>query len=442
MSDTEYKNRINWLINIRWIAVIFVLTAILLSCFVFRIQLPVVSLLVGFGILLSVNVLYYLYLNKFDDRLNPANRSQRYGYLTNIQIYSDLFMLLYFVHYTGGIENPLIFYAIFHTVITSIFLSKTAAYYQATVIVLLLGMLVFAEQTGILTHYHPAGFLMSDHCLLSLSYVVWFMFVFISTIYLTVYISSSIIDKLRERDLKFAEANVKLSEQDRLKSQYVLNVSHDLQSSLSAIQSCLKVVLDNLAGDISPKSREMINRAERRTRYLLEFVKDLLNLSRIRAADKIPKVQLSLRALIQSVVDRLNLESSEKHLALEIVESEDDDKIMANAESIEQLFTNIIGNAIKYTPWQGKITIRIDKIPKNKSLRISVEDTGIGIPAPELPYILNDFYRAKNAEELEQEGTGLGLSIAKSITEHHQGKLWVESKVGVGSTFILTFPTI
>ncbi|MFN3966423.1 MAG: sensor histidine kinase, partial [Endomicrobiia bacterium] len=438
--DLRWKENLSWLISLRWVAVIGVFIVITVTKKILKIDLPFISLYIGNLVLFFLNVLFFFYNKKIrlykevdEQSFKKANR------FANIQISLDLIMLAYLIHFSGGIENPFIFYFIFHMVIASILLSNRAAYLQATVAVLLLGIVTTLEYLGNFSHYHLAGFIPEGVCLFP-QYLLSIFFVFVSTLYLTVYMATRIVNRLREQEKELVIANMKLEQQDRLKSQYVLTVSHDLQSSLSTIQSCLKVVLSDLTGEISEKSREMIARAEQRSRYLLGFVKDLLNLSKIRAAKQIEKKPVSLSEIINKVVEQLRQKAQEKQIVLSVENSVNPGIIFANPDAMEQLLINLIDNAIKYTPWGGKVTIKYQPSTINGFVEVSVSDTGIGIPQEELPYIFEDFYRAKNAEKFEKEGTGLGLSIVKQIIKSHNGEIWVESQVGRGTRFIFTLP--
>jgi len=250
--------------------------------------------------------------------------------------------------------------------------------------------------------------------------------------------ATSIVNRLRKEEKELVLVNKKLEEQDHLKSRYVQTVSHDLQSSLSTIQSCLKVVLSDLTGSISKKSREMVARAEQRSRAVLHFVKDLLDLSKIRATKEIEKRPISLSEIVRKVVEQLKPRAVEKGLTLSVETSTGGSLISANPDNLEQLMVNLIVNAIKYTPWDGNVRIQIKE--KSDCFEVVVYDTGIGISQEDLSHIFEDFYRAKNAELMEKDGTGLGLSIVKQIIEAHGGEIWVESKVGKGSRFIFALP--
>ena len=433
----ELRERIQWLIRLRWIAIAGVFITITGGRYLLHMDLALLPLYLGNGLLLIYNFVFYLY-----DRARHHAHQVTYGYqkaafLANLQIALDLFLLSWFIHFVGGIENPLIFYFVFHMVIASILLSRRAANWQASGAILYLGFVVFGECFGWLPHYHIQPFLPENQCLVSLHFVSGVFVLFASTLYLTVYMTTSIVNKLHVKELELSEANRKLSEKDRLKSQYVLTVSHDIQSSLATIQTCLSVVLDNLAGNISDKAREFVNRAEQRTTYMLQFVKDLLDLSKMRTLEKLEKQSVSLHDLAEKVVDQYQSTIEEKELTL-VTQFDSALQAQVNSRAMEEVFANLLGNAIKYTPNGGKIDWKISK--NNGWIESAISDTGIGISPEDKSKIFNDFFRARNAEILDKNGTGLGLAIVRHIVEAHQGKIWVESQLGQGSEFIVQLP--
>jgi len=451
--NLRWKEKLKWLVNLRWIAILGLFIVITGVRYVLKIELPLFHLYLGNLVLFFYNILFFFYSQRFES--GNAGGSASYGqffkkanHFANLQISLDLILLTYLIHFSGAAENPFIFYFVFHMVIASILLSNQAAYLQATLAVLLLGSVIAGECLKILPHYHLIGFIPmlsagSELCLHP-GYMTGIFSVFATTLYITVYFATTIVNRLRKEEKEIVIVNKKLEEQDRLKSQYVQMVSHDLQSSLSTIQSCLKVVLSDLTGEISEKSREMVARAEQRSRYLLHFVKDLLDLSKMRATKEMDSILLkksiSLSETIENVVEQLKPVTEGKKLLLSVENSAGSSLIPANPDAMEQLLVNLIGNAIKYTPWGGKITVASRPSIVDGFVQMCVEDTGIGISQEDLPHIFEDFYRAKNAVQMEKDGTGLGLSIVKQIVNSHGGEIWVESQVGKGSRFFITLP--
>lgn len=437
MVKRELSRRLDWLIKLRWIAACVVFLVVGGCYFVLKPVLPFTFLYLGGAVLFLCNLLFSFYNRKLDLTIESKDWQKRADRFANVQISTDLIMLAYLLHFAGGLENPFIFFFIFHMVIASTLLSNRAAYLQATLAAGLFGMVILNEHLQLLPHYHLQNFI-SEERILNRSYFLGTYGILVVTLYLTVYMATNIVNKLRARETELAVANEKLAQQDRLKSQYVLMVSHDLQSSLATIQNCLKVVSTGLTGQLPEKAREMVARAEQRTVYLLHFVKDLLDLSRIKAVRELEKAEFSLRELLFKVAEQLRPRAEEKRISLELKCPQGPCLLYANQDAIEELLMNLAINGIKYTPWGGKVGIETKEVEGMEScLHTRVWDTGIGIPAEELPRIFDEFYRCKNAEAMEKEGTGLGLSIVKEILRAHQGEIWVESEIGKGTSFFL-----
>ncbi|MBN1550010.1 hypothetical protein JW979_01020, partial [bacterium] len=256
--------RLEWLVRLRWIACGMVLFVVTGSIYFINLSLPQFPLFLGIGMIALYNALFRSQLSLIENRSDRFFLFRNAQNFANIQISMDLVLLSYFIHFSGGLENPFVFYFIFHMVIASTLLSPKAAYFQATLAIILIAFIGFSEWANWLPHYHLVGFLHPDACNISAVFTIGVLLIIGSTLILTVFMTTSIEQQLRHRELELAEANAQLSEQDRLKSQYVLTVSHDLRSSLATIQSCLTVVLNNLTGEIPNQAREMISRAEQR----------------------------------------------------------------------------------------------------------------------------------------------------------------------------------
>jgi two-component system phosphate regulon sensor histidine kinase PhoR len=169
------------------------------------------------------------------------------------------------------------------------------------------------------------------------------------------------------------------------------------------------------------------------------LINDLLDLSKIEAGKMVQyKEPLSLQEVIQRVLEGIKDEADAKKIALEFLPPPQTSLIQADRNSMEGIFTNLISNAIKYTPDQGKVRMTLSE--EGGFLKATISDTGIGIKKEDLPRIFDRFYRVKSAETRQIIGTGLGLSIVRSIVDAHLGSISVESEVGKGTTFTLLFP--
>jgi len=393
--------------------------------------------LYGIALLLALyNIIVLLLLNHFTGRSAevpcPAIKK-----IINLQISTDLLILTVLLHFSGGIENPFIFYFMFHMIIASILLSVRESYLQATFAVLLFGLLLLLEYLQLIPHHCLTGFV--AHCLHRDGlYVLGTFFVFTTALYLVVYMATYIAVRLKRAEQAYRQANILLEEKDRVKDEYVLRVTHDIKGHLSTIQSCLGVIVNGMLGSLNGKQADFINRAHSRTKKLTRFVRALLMLTQMRLSDKVEMDVFSLKKTICDAVVTVKAKAEDKSITLNYKIETSVDKIFGNQFSIEEAVTNLLLNALKYTPKEGTITISAKN--QNGFILMEIADTGIGIPQEELPKVFDEFYRATNAKKMERDGTGLGLSIVKHIVERHKGQVGVESKENSGSKFWFTLP--
>jgi signal transduction histidine kinase len=169
------------------------------------------------------------------------------------------------------------------------------------------------------------------------------------------------------------------------------------------------------------------------------MINDLLDISRIESGRMtMQQEQLSLKDVLDKIQDMLAVQLKEKRIEFSVDIPANTNKIFADRNQIERVFTNIIWNAIKFTPEKGKITVGAHK--EGDFVQVDIADTGCGIPESALDAIFEEFYRVDNSINEIVKGTGLGLALVKNIIEAHKGKIWVMSKEGKGSTFSFTLP--
>ena len=432
----DLKGKIRWLIALRWLAAAGLAVVITGTRFLLAVPLPLLPLYSGNLFLILYNGICYLHNRRLRLQLNTRGWIDKAHRLANIQIFLDLLLLTYLIAFSGGLENPFLFYYIFHMIISSILLTNRSAYLQATFASLLFAMLIAADTGGVLPHHvlGPA----SAPPTVNLSVLAGRWLAFSSTLYIAVYLTTTIVNKLRQHERELERTNRLLAEQDQMKSQYVLIVSHDIQSSLSAIESCLQTVLHGFTGTIGEKTRDMVQRANLRARHLMKFVRDLLDVSRMRARNELVKEPVNLEQVMENQIEMFRRPCEERGIALRFENHCGGVSIQANSYSMEQLFNNLLSNALRYTPDGGRIRVSLDASPERGEVEVSVADSGIGIDPQSLPRIFDDFYRAGNARQFTESGTGLGLAIVKKIVELHGGTIRVLSEAGTGSTFVFT----
>jgi signal transduction histidine kinase len=227
---------------------------------------------------------------------------------------------------------------------------------------------------------------------------------------------------------------------DKLKSEFVSKVSHELRSPLSVIHEQIAMVLKGNILEDSEDNQYILGRAKDKTRNLISLIGDLLDLSKIEAGTtgKEP-VNIQLSDFIGNIVDFLNTEALKKAQVLELTMPDKTlPEIIADPIALESVFGNLIANAIKYTPEKGKIEVLLDT--EDNYVRVKVKDNGFGIEQRHLSRIFEKFYRIKDDNTRFINGTGLGLAIAKTLINELEGDIFVESEAGKGSLFTVLLP--
>jgi signal transduction histidine kinase len=204
------------------------------------------------------------------------------------------------------------------------------------------------------------------------------------------------------------------------------------------MESLLTALVGGYVGELAPQHLDVINRALKRVQALQTLVNDLLDLASGKALMKHSEHRLvPVGSVVSEVCERLQARATAKDIALLSEVPAEPLDVLADPVDIDRLVTNLVGNGVKYTT-AG--TVRVSLVREADRAKVVVADTGIGIPAESLPKLFQEFYRAKNAKALDEAGTGLGLAIVKDLVERYGGRIDVDSREGVGTTFTVTLP--
>jgi two-component system NtrC family sensor kinase len=226
-----------------------------------------------------------------------------------------------------------------------------------------------------------------------------------------------------------------LKELDRLKSDFIHTVSHDLRSPLTAILGYTELV--ERTGPLNSNQQEFLRRLQGSIQHITTLINDLLDLGRLEAGFDTRRELVQLESVLKYSLDMFETQIKKKNIKLIVNIEEDLKALRANPIRIRQMLDNLLGNAIKYTPPEGRVHVSMSM--QGNQVILKVEDTGPGIPPEEQGRVFEKFYRATNTVE-GVEGSGLGLAIVKSIVDSHQGRVWVESTIGKGSSFTVLLP--
>jgi PAS domain S-box-containing protein len=226
-----------------------------------------------------------------------------------------------------------------------------------------------------------------------------------------------------------------LKEVDRIRTEFVHTVSHDLRSPLTSVIGYAELV--GRAGSLNEDQQEFLRRIQDSIQHITSLINDLLDLGRIEAGMDTRREFVQLEGILRYTIEMLQGQIKSKNINVHMDIAPALPALRANPIRLRQVLDNVVGNAIKYSYVNGEIQISIHF--EENQIILQVTDQGPGIPAADQPHIFDKFYRATNISP-DVEGSGLGLAIVKNIVENHQGRIWVESTVGKGSSFFIVLP--
>ncbi len=229
-----------------------------------------------------------------------------------------------------------------------------------------------------------------------------------------------------------------LKELDRVKSEFVATVSHDLRTPLTTIQGYIELL--PRVGPLNAQQQEFIHRAHESMEAITELIGDLLDIGRIEAGFDLEMVPCDLRQIIEDAVRELRPRAGRKRQELRWQPPETLPLVQGNPLRLRQVVDNLLNNAVKYTQEDGWITV--SAVEDEGHVVVHVADNGIGIRQAQQPYVFDRFYRVESDETADIKGTGLGLAIVKAVIEKHNGRVWVESRPGGGSVFSFVLPAL
>ena len=247
-------------------------------------------------------------------------------------------------------------------------------------------------------------------------------------------------NRVQERTRSLDAANQKLRELDQRKSAFVSIASHEIRTPLTSMKGFVENMLTGVTGDLRERQVLYLTRVKYNIDRLTRTLNDLLDLSRIEAGHvELRLTDVSLPEVTAEALDNLRPQAEEKSLVLETKTPSQLAPVQGDRDKILQILTNLIHNAIKFTPSSGRISISLVPL-QDSTIQVCVADTGCGIAAEEVPNVFDRFYRSDSVTT-EARGAGLGLAITRNLVDLHRGRIWVESTVGSGTRFFFTLPT-
>jgi two-component system sensor histidine kinase/response regulator len=228
-------------------------------------------------------------------------------------------------------------------------------------------------------------------------------------------------------------------EKKLMEENFITMVSHQLRSPLVAIVQYFEVILAGMAGRVEERQKEMILKAKERSEGLLNLINDWLNIARMNGGQIVDKLKpTSVGILLSKIIDFLQPVTEENNISLKLDPPIGGDLVLGDEESLGQVFTNLINNAIIYNRSAGSVTVSVREMVDH--IRVDVKDTGVGISPEHIPLIFDQFYQIDRSKREGDKGSGLGLTIAQKIVKAHRGSIQVSSELGKGSIFSVMLP--
>ncbi len=423
------RSRIEWSITLRWVAIVSFFLATLFAKHLLNVALPVNTMWTVLVFLALLNLIY-LFIIKI---------VRNFTFFTEliflfIHIIIDLVLLTVLINLTGGIENPLFLFYIFHVVLSSIMFPRWAAYILTTFVIFLFGTLVFLEYNQFIEHH----FIFNTGIYQNKALIYSTLFVFAITTYVSAYICTSFMIIFRRIKREIDDLNEKLVKTDQQKTQFFQYTSHELKSPIIAVKSSIDGVVANFADKMDQKAVNILKRASYRSEQMIDIIRELLDLLQNRSFISKKKEKIDIISELENVIENENHAAQIKEIKLIEDLCNERPLITGRKGDFEKVFSNILSNAIRYNKDKGSVFIRT--FLNKEALNIEISDTGIGIPEQDRQNIFAEFYRSENAKKKFNFGTGLGLSLVKQIIENYKGSISIDSQLNKGTTFLLKIP--
>lgn len=431
----EYRallyQRNEWFIRVRFFAIVAFLLFILSTTTIVPLTLSIPQLLLLF-VILGLLLLANFGLGYALKRIETDKKSDQLHIFSLTQIGLDLSALALIVYATGGIESPFLYLFLFHIIFSGLLLPFRTTITLAILIIVSVAMLSLLELNGVIRHLSLGGLYpgpLYNNSVFLISALLTFSFV----ISISVLLTSIIGRDFHEMQTKLLTAFSNLEAAEKQKQRYVLAVIHEIKTPLTAVSSILHLVADKLVGDIPDAIVDRLRRALTRNDEAVSLTNTVLKISRLRLLDEKNEEPCDIEAIIGGLLNKLHPVIEDK--TIEVSSSRGIGGaylVQGDSFLLSLAFSNVIQNAIKYTPAGGELRVSLD-IKETSRVEIRISDNGIGIPAEEIPLLFRDFFRAKAAIERQIEGSGVGLAVVKQIIEQHNGSIQVTSPSDFGT---------
>lgn len=423
---------IRWFISIRWVATIGVPLTLVTAQFILKIELAYPALYGTAGFLGMINLVYSLLHWRNADRHWTVNH---YTALFHVQILVDYLVLLLLVYFSGFLENPFIYFFVFHVLLTSFIFPPAIMWMYVVGLMMLIAAVTSAECLGWVPHFTLSDVSLVSYCSNALPRSAGLC----ATLAISAYLITSIRLRIEAKGRAIEIELNRYKNLDRIKSNFILQVTHELRGPIAAVSGYHDMILRGITGEIGDKTASSLQKAERRTTNLLTIIDEMIDYAYMRSESesRYRWTEIQVDRSLTEMVDKHLTHAQGRRISIQ-VDCEPGLTIQSNRDLFDITLGNLINNAIKYSPADTTITVSAHR--DGEDIKLQVSDQGYGIEADQLEQIFEEFYRTRHARELERDGTGLGLPIVKRAVESLGGRIRVYSEVNRGTRFDIWLP--
>jgi signal transduction histidine kinase len=422
-------DRLNWSINIRWLFIFGLLISVPLGRDLFNFHLAYHSIIALTLILLLINLGYFFMLRYI--RFGSEGQELLFS---EVQVLADLALVSFLIHYAGGIDNPFFIFYLLEVIHSAIlFPGRILPYLNAVLASALLTVWTWLEYSGSVLTYalrpEPP----------SISIIIITLTAFYVTCFFGVYIINNFMLRYIGLKLLIDEKNRQLEKAINDRGRVFRFTAHELKAPISTIKSTLEVVRKLYGKELKPEIFDMIRRAEGRSDQVLDIIKDMIEITHYNMGLEKPNYEeTDYGEWLFQIITSHQSYAATKNINLFVTPLRKKILLSFDKNSLEKILNNLVNNALRYTPEGGNILV--EPIYDREHFGFAVRDSGIGIASEDIPKIFDEFYRTKEAREMERIGTGLGLNLVQQIVKSNGGTIKVDSEPGRGSVFTVNFP--
>jgi len=420
--------RIGWFVNLRWMAVFAILAAIPIGQRMLGFNIAYDQIFLLAALLIGLNLVYFFLFKYF-----PFQHFRQELIFTEVQLITDLVIISFLIHYSGGLANPFFFLYIVHIIISAILFQGAMPYINALLVAALLTTWTLLEYFQVVPVY------LIEPEQMPLPLIITTLMAFYILIFAITYVLEDFLNRYRTLH-SVCDAKGHLLEKTMLERDKMFRfTAHELKSPLTTLRSMLSVIEELYADQMPDEARDMISRAVSRNDQVLLMVKDMIEIAQYKHGTPDQEIKdVDFEEMLSKMIEPQRVYARDKKIDLSIQSLPKPFIMRMDLRSLERVVVNLVHNAIRYSPEGARVTVR--PFVSANHFGFAVEDTGIGIAREDLAKIFEEFYRSKNAKHKEKLGTGLGLCLVKQIVEQLRGTIDVDSELGKGSVFTVKLP--